>query len=250
MLVADQTLSFIFYSFSLSIQRDICDAARALCKGSKIAWLAAFIGLACNNWAIMGLHVNAGATAIQTIRGGKECTLDWAIGIGLLMFVPSLIRDFRHMSALGLLASSTMFICAILTLAGHGVQGTPNGYVAGTTVTYTVWAPEGTTFVSAVSAILNIVYTWVGQALIPSFVGDMSNPQDFPKALAISMVFEFCLFTITGAVVYFCEFASSPVTAGPVQSCPDVRTLTCPPRTFPPSQTPELPTPPRQPTEA
>lgn len=153
----------------------------------------------------MGLHVNAGATAIQTIRGGKECTLDWAIGIGLLMFVPSLIRDFRHMSALGLLASSTMFVCAILTLAGHGTQGTPNGYVDGTVINYTVWAPEGTTFVSAVSAILNIVYTWVGQALIPSFVGDMAHPEDFPKALAISMFFEFCLFTITGAVVYFCE---------------------------------------------
>lgn len=27
----------------------------------------------------MGLHVNAGATAIQTIRGGKECTLIWAV---------------------------------------------------------------------------------------------------------------------------------------------------------------------------
>ena len=116
----------------------------------------------------MGLHVNAGATAIQTIRGGKECTLDWAIGIGLLMFVPSLIRDFRHMSAMGLLASSTMFVCALLTIAAHGTQGTPNGYVEGTTISYTVWAPEGTTFVSAVSAILNIgkpVLLWVRRKL-------------------------------------------------------------------------------------
>lgn len=27
----------------------------------------------------MGLHVNAGATAVQTIRGGKECTLVWGV---------------------------------------------------------------------------------------------------------------------------------------------------------------------------
>ena len=57
------------------------------------------------------------------------------------------------------------------------------------------------------------VYTWVGQALIPSFVGDMSNPQDFPKALAISMVFEFCLFTVAGAVVYF--YAGTQYTTAP-----------------------------------
>lgn len=49
--------------------RDICDAAFAL-TGKRYAWWAAFVGLALNNWAIMGLHVNAGATAIQTIRGG------------------------------------------------------------------------------------------------------------------------------------------------------------------------------------
>lgn len=30
----------------------------------------------------------------------------------------------------------------------------------------------------------------------------MKNPEDFPKALYVSMAAEFCLFTITGAVVY------------------------------------------------
>lgn len=68
--------------------RDICDAAYALsalsrsvrntltsvftCNstGTRWAWWLAFVGLAANNWAIMGLHVVAGATAVQTIRGG------------------------------------------------------------------------------------------------------------------------------------------------------------------------------------
>lgn len=48
-------------------------------------------------------------------------------------------------------------------------------------------------------AVLSICHS-IGQ--IPSFVGDMERPEDFPKALAVSMVFEFALFTITGAVVY------------------------------------------------
>lgn len=44
--------------------------------------------------------------------------------------------------------------------------------------------------------------TFVGHALIPSFIGDMEKPQDFPKALGISMTAQLVLYTITGAVVY------------------------------------------------
>ncbi|SCV67981.1 BQ2448_102 [Microbotryum intermedium] len=194
--------------------RDICaslpslghlgrDAAYVL-TGSKIAWFAAFVGLALNNWAIMGLHVNAVATAIQSIRGGTETTLFWACMMGVIMLIPSYIREFKHMSYLGTLAAFTMFICVILTIAGHGVQPHPNYWPSlGTEVTYTVWAPKRTTFIQGMNALLNIVYTWIGHALIPSFVGDMERPEDFPKALAVSMLFEFILFTLTGALVYF-----------------------------------------------
>lgn len=56
-------------------------------------------------------------------------------------------------------------------------------------------------------------FRWVGQALIPSFVGDMKNPEDFPKALYVSMAAEFILFTITGAVVY--HYAGTQYTVAP-----------------------------------
>lgn len=101
----------------------------------------------------------------------------------------------------------------MIVVVGHGVQGTPNGYVSPadataespfTPLSWTVWAPAGTTFVQGTSALLNIAYTFIGQALIPSFVGDMAHPEDFPKALYLSMSAELLLFTICGAVVY-CE---------------------------------------------
>ncbi|KAK4050375.1 hypothetical protein OIV83_003444 [Microbotryomycetes sp. JL201] len=191
--------------------RDICDAAFAL-TGSRWAWYAAFVGLALNNWFIMGLHVNAGATAIQTIRGGTECTLVWAVVVGVIMYIPSNIRELKHMAYIGVLASSTMFVCTILVISGHGVQGLPNGAQPGDSIKISIWAPEGTTFVQGMNALLNIVYTWIGHALIPTYVGDMERPEDFPKALAVSMLFEFLLFTLTGAVVYHYagQFSTAP----------------------------------------
>lgn len=58
--------------------------------------------------SLAGLHSVAGATAIQTIRGGTESTIVWAVGITLIMWFFSNLRDFSSMSKVGLLASSTM----------------------------------------------------------------------------------------------------------------------------------------------
>ncbi|GAA5858262.1 hypothetical protein JCM8547_004625 [Rhodosporidiobolus lusitaniae] len=182
--------------------RDIADAAQVLAGGRKSAWYIAFIGLALNNWFIMGLHCVAGATAIQSIRGGTESTLLWACIVGLIMYIPSNIRSFNHFTPLGMAASFTMLIAAIIVMAGHGVQAHPSGWTPGLEITHSVWAPEGTTFVQGMNAVLNIVYTFIGHALIPSFIGDMEHPEEFPKALGISMTAQMLLYTILGAVVY------------------------------------------------
>lgn len=56
-------------------------------------------------------------------------------------------------------------------------------------------------------------YTFIGQALIPSFVGDMKRPEDFPKALYISMAVELALFSTCGAIVY--SYTGTVLTTAP-----------------------------------
>lgn len=49
--------------------------------------------------------------------------------------------------------------------------------------------------------------------MIPSFIGDMKRPQDFPKALYVSMTAELILFTLGGAIIYWQvgeEYITSP----------------------------------------
>jgi hypothetical protein len=182
--------------------RDIADVAFYLCGESRLAWCAAFIGLALNNLFIMGLHLNAGTTVINTLHY-TFCSTIWGVILLIIMFAGSLFRDFRHATLLGIVSAGTMFIAYLIVVIGHGIQGTPNGYIAGTTnVSWSVWSPPGTTFVQGVSAVLNIAYTFIGQALIPSFVGDMAKPEDFPKALYTCMAFELILFSTCGAIVY------------------------------------------------
>ncbi|BGP12279.1 hypothetical protein JCM10213v2_000192 [Rhodosporidiobolus nylandii] len=212
--------------------RDIADAAQVLCGGRRSVWYIAFTGLALNNYFIMGLHCVAGATAVQTIRGGTESTIVWAVIIGViseslvlrstfaqlltfspLVYIPSNVRDFSSFTPLGLIASSTMFVAALIVMIGHGTQGNPSGWTEGLQITHSVWAPEGTTFVQGMNAVLNIVYTFIGHALIPSFIGDMEHPEDFPKALGVSMTAQMLLYTILGAVVY--HYTGTELTTAP-----------------------------------
>ena len=53
------------------------------------------------------------------------------------------------------------------------------------------------------NAVLNILYSFIGHPLIPSYIGDMKDPSQFPKALYITMAIEIALFTVLGAFVYY-----------------------------------------------
>lgn len=60
----------------------------------------------------------------------------------------------------------------------------------------------GTTFVAGMNAFLNISYTFIGQITLPSFIAEMRDPRDFPKALWAVTIAEIFLFGISGAVIY------------------------------------------------
>jgi Transmembrane amino acid transporter protein len=61
---------------------------------------------------------------------------------------------------------------------------------------------KGTTFVAGMNAFLNISYTFIGQITLPSFIAEMKDPRDFPKALWAVTIAEIILFSCVGGVVY------------------------------------------------
>ncbi len=59
----------------------------------------------------------------------------------------------------------------------------------------------------------SITFLWIGQILYPSFIAEMRNPADFPKALAALTVMETILFCVTAAVGYFYigQYSTAPI---------------------------------------
>src|SRR6202012_1217238 len=59
---------------------------------------------------------------------------------------------------------------------------------------------KGTTFVAGMTAFMNISYTFIGQITLPSFIAEMRNPREFPKALWAITIAEVIVFSLVGSV--------------------------------------------------
>jgi hypothetical protein len=71
---------------------------------------------------------------------------------------------------------------------------------------------KGMTFVMAMGAFLNISYTFIGQITIPTFIAEMRNPEDFPKALWAITIAEVVIFSLVGSIIY-CYTGEQYITA-------------------------------------
>ncbi|KAE9394048.1 hypothetical protein BT96DRAFT_1022720 [Gymnopus androsaceus JB14] len=162
--------------------RDICDIGRYLFGGSELAYNLTAIMFILNNVFIQGLHVLTGAKYLNTLSNSAECTIVFGVITSIICFIISLPRTLNQMSWLGTFSAVTMGLAVLLTMIFSGIQSHPAGYIAGEEPLVTAIPVAGTTFISGMSAFLNITYTLVGQAAIPSFIAEMKNPKDFPKS--------------------------------------------------------------------
>jgi len=182
--------------------RDICDIGQKLFGGSQIAYNVTCLFFILNNVFIQALHVLVGARLFNTLSNSSQCTIVFAVIVTIICFVVTLPRTLSQLSHLGTFSAVTMGIAVLLAILFSGVQKHPAGYEAGSEPIVTVIPIRGTGFIAGMSAFLNITYTFVGQAVIPSFIAEMKNPKEFPKALWAVTIAEMITFTLCGALVY------------------------------------------------
>ncbi|KAG0649571.1 N amino acid transport system [Hyphodiscus hymeniophilus] len=194
--------------------RDVCDIGQMLFWGKTWAWYATAVMFVLNNTFIQGLHVLTSAKYLNTITNHSECTIVFAVIATLICWVSSLPRTFDALSKLGTASAFFTFISVLLAAIFAGIEAHPyeynpdpnsiiplTGLNGGEPTVFSI-PQKGTTFVAGMSAFLNISYTFIGQITLPSFIAEMRNPRDFPKALWVVTICEIILFSLVGAVVY------------------------------------------------
>lgn len=122
--------------------------------------------------------------------------------MAVISFFCSLPRTFSTLAKLGTASAFFTFISVLLAAIFAGIEDHPANYPNNGPINVLIVAKKGTDFVSGMNAFLNISYTFIGQITIPSFIAEMKEPRDFPKALWAVTIAEIILFSCVGAVVY------------------------------------------------
>lgn len=194
--------------------RDVCDIGQMLFFGWKWVWYATAVMFLLNNAFIQGLHVLVSAKYLNTITNHSQCTVVFAVIATIICWFCSLPRTFSALSRLATASAFFTFISVLLAAIFAGIEAHPNHYnpdpnfvdpvtgIHGGEPIYTAIPVKGTTFVAGMNAFLNISYTFIGQITLPSFIAEMRNPKDFPKALWVVTICEVIVFGCVGAVVY------------------------------------------------
>ena len=143
------------------------------------------------------------------MSNGAVCTVGFSAIWTVLSWLCSLPRTFSTLSKLATFSALFTFVSVLLAAIFAGVEAHPFGYNTGGPTGLLVGDPivlvvaaKNTGFVSGMNAFLNISYTFIGQITIPSFIAEMKEPKDFPKALWAVTICEIIVFSLVGAVVY------------------------------------------------
>jgi hypothetical protein len=168
----------------------------------KWAWYFTAVMFVLNNTFIQGFHCLVGAKYLNTISNHGMCTIGFSAIVAVISLVCSLPRTFSALAKLATISAFFTFVSVLLATIFAGIEPHPNGYPEKGEVQVLAIPLAGTTFVAGMNAFMNISYTFIGQITLPSFIAEMKNPRDFPKALWAVTIAEVILFSLVGSVVY------------------------------------------------
>ncbi|KAL1306946.1 hypothetical protein AAFC00_005585 [Neodothiora populina] len=182
--------------------KDVCDIGQMLFWGQRWAWWFTAVMFLLNNTFIQGLHCLTGAKYLNTMTGHSVCTIGFSAIVAVISFICSMPRTFNTLALLGTASAFFTFISVLLAAIFAAIEDHPEGYPKlGEPLVLAVPA-AGTTFVAGMNAFMNISYTFIGQITLPSFIAEMKNPKDFPKALWAVTIAEVILFSLVGSIIY------------------------------------------------
>jgi len=189
--------------------RDVSDIGQMLFGGSTWAWWFTAIMFVLNNTFIQGFHCLVGAKYLNTMTAGngRLCTVAYSAIMAVVSWACSMPRTFNTLAKLALASAFFTFVSVLLATIFAAVEDHPGGAAGSEWPSQgpvQVWAipPPGTTFVAGMNAFMNISYTFIGQITIPSFIAEMKEPLDFPKALWAITIAEVILFSLVGGIIY------------------------------------------------
>ncbi|EXJ95285.1 hypothetical protein A1O1_00405 [Capronia coronata CBS 617.96] len=159
----------------------------------------------------MASHILTWTICLNTLTDGAACTIAWGV-VGLVIFwIFDIPRTLLKVSWLSCGSCLSITSAVIVTMAGVGARDPAQGHFRAT---------QSPTFITAFSSVTNIVFAYAGHVAFFSFISEMKDPKDFPKALVALQISDTGMYFLVAMVIYAYggDQVESPAlgTAGPI----------------------------------
>ena len=141
---------------------------------------------------IMGSHLLTWTVAMNRITSHATCTIVWSV-VGLVVFwILTLPRTLKNVSYLSIIAFISIVAAVFTTIIGVGIEKPDPTVHATTTVA----------FASAFGSVTNIIFAFGGHVAFFTFISELKDPREFPKALWALQICNTILYVVVGVVIY------------------------------------------------
>ncbi|KAF8475034.1 transmembrane amino acid transporter protein-domain-containing protein [Kalaharituber pfeilii] len=143
----------------------------------------------------MGSHILAFSIMMNVLTNHALCTI-WFMVIGtIISFICTLPRTLKSVSHLSIASFASVLAAILITMIGVGVKGIrPEVELEMTTEN---------TFDKAFIGVMNIIFAYAGHLAFFSFISEMKDPKEYPKALFSLQISDTILYLVAAVVIYY-----------------------------------------------
>ncbi|PQE23104.1 amino acid transporter protein [Rutstroemia sp. NJR-2017a WRK4] len=142
----------------------------------------------------MASHLLTFTIAMNVLTNHATCTIVWGV-VGLVIFsLLSMNRTLKNVSFLSIISFTSILSAVMITMVALGVS--PQAAADAMQATY------HPSFPSAFNSISNVVFAYGGHVAWISFISELRNPKEFPKALVLLQTVDISLYFVAALVIY------------------------------------------------
>lgn len=151
----------------------------------------------------VGSHCLTGIIALVDITQSDICTVIFGLVSAIILLLLAIPPSFADIAILGYIDFISILTSIGITIISTGIQSaeTRTGGKSPTS-NWSAWPQKDVDFASGMVAVNNIVFAYSFAPVLPSFMSEMHSPKDYVKSIYTLGIFETCLYTIIGSVIY------------------------------------------------
>lgn len=158
----------------------------------------------------MGSHVLTFTIALNVITGHATCTIVWGVVALVLLWIFTLPRTLRRVSYFSIackllgclitfqdphtvIAFMSITTAVLITMIALGIRPKPDLHIVATATA---------SFSDAFLSVTNIIFAYAGHVAFFSFISELKDPRDFPKALYLLQTVDTTMYVVVAVVAY------------------------------------------------